>query len=67
MNNKINLKMMCDHCYDIVSEDSELFGFKLVDDYGYTIALKGHESCVKEMIEIIKSNFATKESGDVNL
>lgn len=61
MSNKIDLKRMCDHCYHIVTEGEALFGFKLVDDYGYTRAFKGHESCVEEMTKIIKDRFATKE------
>ena len=46
---KINLKRMCDHCYRILEEDEAIFGFTLVDDYGFQRGFKGHEGCVKDM------------------
>lgn len=62
MSEKINLKRMCDHCYRILPDDEEIFGFKLVDDYGFTRGFKGHEECVKEMIRIVKEIYGAREN-----
>lgn len=60
---RIDLKRMCDHCYRMVGED-ELYGFKIVDNDGYTRGMKGHEDCVKVMIETIEQLYGERNNKD---
>lgn len=61
MNNKVNLKNMCDRCLRELGEGEKMFGFKLIDDNEYERPFKGHEHCVQEMIEIIQQLYGKRE------
>lgn len=60
MSEKINLKRMCDHCYRVLPDDEMIFGFALVDDYGFKRGFKGHEECVQKMAEIIQEIYGKR-------
>ena len=62
MSEKINLKRMCDHCYRVLPDDEMIFGFVLIDDYGFKRGFKGHEECVREMEKIIKDIYSKENS-----
>lgn len=62
MSEKKDLKRMCDHCYHIVDENEDMYGFLVIDDYNYERAFKGHESCVQEMIEELRKIFPKREN-----
>lgn len=51
---------MCDHCYRVLPDDEMIFGFALVDDYGFKRGFKGHEECVQKMAEIIQEIYGRK-------
>lgn len=62
MSEKIDLKRMCDHCYHILADDEMIFGFTLVDDYGFQRGLKGHRECVDEMSKRIQEIYGGSQN-----
>jgi len=60
MEEKINLKRMCDHCYHVLPEDEMVFGFVLVDDYGFKRGFKGHQDCVEKMAKKVEEIYGSR-------
>lgn len=60
LSEKKDLKRMCDHCFQIVDAD-KVYGFVVIDDYGFKRGFKGHEDCVQIMIEKLREIFPKRE------
>lgn len=54
---KVDFMKICHRCFKMVDDD-KLFGFKIVDDFGNTIGIQGHEECVQEMADLIRDEYS---------
>jgi hypothetical protein len=52
---------MCDKCFHQLGEDEPMMAFKIIDDEDNCRVLKGHESCVQDMMDTLQQIYGMEE------
>jgi hypothetical protein len=60
----VDFKKVCDRCFHQLGDNENMYAFKVVDDLGQELIIKGHKSCIDEAVEIMSQLYGTKEKSE---